>query len=305
MEKIIIGDIMKNIKGILISGAIIIILTIVTIFIIIQVKSKATDSDDLKNKVDAEMEYLDNKILSMLNGLNNIILRNYMVTSKEVGQSTQETDNESSGISKNSDETEIEADSGNTDNKVKANIQELKKVGVLMSNREANWEILKSEIELLYSSWGTIILDLYKINVNSEDILEFSSLLDETIIYIKEEDKQKSLIALANLYAYIPRYMEKYSTSSENINIQKTKSNLINAYALIDTENWNNISNQIDNAELNYLNVLNSVSTEENYNVNKAYILLKELQNSISEQDKDIFYIKYKNLLEKLNNLSA
>ena len=39
------------------------------------------------------------------------------------------------------------------------------------------------------------------------------------------------------------------------------------------------------------------------YKVNKTYILIKELQNSISYKDKKLFYLKYRNLIESLNNL--
>ena len=39
------------------------------------------------------------------------------------------------------------------------------------------------------------------------------------------------------------------------------------------------------------------------YKVNKTYILVKELQNSLDLQDKEVFYIKYKNLLESINTL--
>ena len=38
-------------------------------------------------------------------------------------------------------------------------------------------------------------------------------------------------------------------------------------------------------------------------NINKSYILIKDLQNSSNNTDKDIFYIKYKNLIEQLNIL--
>lgn len=303
METIIVGDEMKNIKGLLISGIIIIILIVVTIFIIKQSKTKANSTQDLQSKVKAEMEYLDNKILSMLNGLNNILLRNYIVTSKEVGQSTEETDNESSGVTKNSDETEVESHSGSVDNETKNNMYELKPTGILTSNQEPNWDVLKTEIEILHSSWSTIILDLYKLNINSEDILQFSSLLDKATMDIREEDKKQALITIANLYACLPKYIEGFSSDNKNINLQKVKSNLINAYAVVEDENWNEINTQISNAESNYLNILNSVSTKEDYDVNKGYILLKELQSSISEKDKDIFYIKYRNLLEKLNNI--
>lgn len=294
---------MKNIKGLVLSGAIVIILTVVAILAIKQGKSQTTKTEELESKVHAELQYLDNKILSMLNGLNNILLRNYIVSSYEIGESTEESDNESSGVTKNSDETEIEADSASTDNENKINIHQLKSVGILTSNKDANWESLKAEIEVLYSSWNTIILDLYKLNINSEDILKFSSVLDKATMYIREENKEQALATLSELYSYIPVYMESYSNDNKEINIQKTKSNIMRAYSVVDSKNWNEVNAQLVNAENAYLNVLNSNTTED-YSINKGYILLKELQNSVAEKDEDIFYIKYKNLLEKLNNIS-
>lgn len=294
---------MKNIKGLVLSGAIVIILTVVAILAIKQGKSQTTKTEELESKVHAELQYLDNKILSMLNGLNNILLRNYIVSSYEIGESTEESDNESSGVTKNSDETEIEADSSSTDNENKINIYQLKAVGILTSNKDANWESLKAEIEILYSSWNIIILDLYKVNINSEDILKFSSVLDKATMDIREENKEKALATLSELYSYIPIYMESYSNDNKEINIQKTKSNIMRAYSLVNSKNWNEVNAQLINAENSYLNVLNSNTTED-YSINKGYILLKELQNSVAEKDEDIFYIKYKNLIEKLNNIS-
>lgn len=294
---------MKNIKGLLLSGIIVIILTIIAIIAIKQGKAQTTKTEELESKVHAELEYLDNKILSILNGLNNILLRNYIVSSYEIGESTEESDNESSGVTKNSDETQIEANSNSTDNKDKINIHQLKSVGVLTSNKEADWKKLKSEIEILYTSWNTIILDLYKLNINSEDILKFSSTLDKATMNIREENKEQSLLALSELYSYIPLYTQSYSKDNKEINIQKTKSSVMKAYTAVNSKNWNEVTAQLNNAENSYLNVLNSNTTED-YNINKGYILLKELQNSISEKDEDIFYIKYKNLIEKLNNIS-
>ena len=39
------------------------------------------------------------------------------------------------------------------------------------------------------------------------------------------------------------------------------------------------------------------------YNVNKSYVSLKELQNSIKAQDRTIFFIKYRNLMQELEIL--
>ena len=37
--------------------------------------------------------------------------------------------------------------------------------------------------------------------------------------------------------------------------------------------------------------------------INKAYVIINELQNAINLEDTDIFLIKYKNLLEELQNI--
>ena len=86
-------------------------------------------------------------------------------------------------------------------------------------------EDIKNEIENLYFAWNTAILDLHKLNVNSNDILGFSSSLDTATNYIKNEDKQNSLLAVANLYAYLPKYMESVSNDTVKKNILQTKSN--------------------------------------------------------------------------------
>ena len=42
---------------------------------------------------------------------------------------------------------------------------------------------------------------------------------------------------------------------------------------------------------------------DKEYKVNKTYVLIKELQNSLGYKDKKMFYIKYKNLMESINTL--
>ena len=42
---------------------------------------------------------------------------------------------------------------------------------------------------------------------------------------------------------------------------------------------------------------------ENSYMVNKSYVLLNELKNSVPLNDSEIFYIKYRNLLEEINEL--
>ena len=46
--------------------------------------SKNDDKEDLKDKVNEELNYLDTHIISMANNLNNISLENYKITSESV-----------------------------------------------------------------------------------------------------------------------------------------------------------------------------------------------------------------------------
>ena len=58
-------------------------------------------------------------------------------------------------------------------------------------NVETNWDLIKSEIEVLHSTWNTIVLDLNQKNLNEQDITNFGSELDSTTIAIKEENTEK------------------------------------------------------------------------------------------------------------------
>lgn len=291
---------MKNFKNIIFSIVIIVIVITVVSIGVVSANKEIEGNKSIEKKVDSEMEYLDEKLLGILNGLNNIVLRNYAVSSYEVEENKEEAEKEET----NGTEKKEEGSKGNSgSNESKTNNYEIKAIGILSSNTDANWEEIKSETEMLYGAWNTILLDLYKVNVSSENILKFSSNLDRATIAIKNENKREALIAMSDLYSLISLYMETYKGNTKETNIQKVKSAVMKAYANVENENWTQVNTEISNADNIYLTLINGNLKEENYDINKGYILLKELQNSISEKDKDIFYIKYKNLIEKLNNI--
>ena len=178
----------------------------------------------------------------------------------------------------------------------------MERQSILDGNKQIDWSKLKSDIEIFYSAWSPIILDLYKLNVNKDDILNFNATLDSTVIFIKNEDKVNSALSIASLYSYIPKYMQSYSNNNLNINLLYVKFCIVNSYALIEQDNWNEISIQLQNAEGYFFNILNETdNNQRTYNINKAYVLFKELQNSLNKRDKELFYIKYKNVMEELN----
>lgn len=271
--------------------------------------TKTQDSDKLDKKVNQEMQYVDTQLLTMLNLLNNITVKNYSVVSEKSSQSSTTSSqsqeggtseqNEKSGSDSSSDS---QSSSGNASQT--STISGMQRESVLISSKGTDWTILKSNVEIFYSSWSPIVLDLYKLNINKDDILNFNTTLDNAVIFMKNEDKANTALALATLYSYIPKYIESYSNDSLSVNLAKIKSCIVNAYAAIETDNWEEVRKQLSNAENNFTVILNQVSDDQKtYNINKSYVLFKELQNSLTTQDKDLFYIKYKNVMEELNLL--
>lgn len=294
------------------------------------------DGEDVKSKVSQELDYLDTKIAGMLNKLNNISLTNYTITSEEISL-TDQASNGSSGGSEQSGESsgqeeqmgsqgseqggsqgggesggqEQGGSQGGSDSQSSSkgdNItaMQMKARTVLNSDEsDIDWDSIKTEIEILDEAWGVILLDLASLNVNNDDVLNFSQVLNDCILSIKDEDKTKSLNNLAKLYSFIPKYESAISASNDKQIIKQTKSNIMNAYSVIETDDWNGAKNSLSQAEETFKSITNDIDYIKNneFKVNKTYILLKELQNSLSYEDKKLFYIKYKNLIESVNIL--
>ena len=73
----------------------------------------------------------------------------------------------------------------------------------------------------------------------------------------------------------------------------------------METDNWKEINNNMTSAVEKYTTLLTSseVNNNKQASVNKGYVMLNELKNVVDTKDKDVFLIKYKNLLEEINNM--
>lgn len=292
------------------------ILAILAITCLAGCSNNANDNDTLISKVDNEMSFLDVQLIDMLNELNGISFTNYIVSATEVKESettssnsksesstkqdSQSGEGEGSSSSDSSDSSSEE--SGAKDKKSASLDYGMQANGVLLNKQEIDWNNLKYDVEQLYTSWATIILDLYKLNINNDIILAFSAELDTVTKAIKEENKKEALVRIAKLYSYLPKYVESYSKNNKKINVLKTKSNILNAYSIVEDNRQEEVKKELTNAEQAFLPIINNMETSNiQYNINKAYILIKEIQNTLDSSDSDIFYIKYKNLMEELN----
>lgn len=68
---------------------------------------------------------------------------------------------------------------------------------------------------------------------------------------------------------------------------------------------WADVQTEIAKADETFRMVTTDSNfiNENSYMVNKSYVLLNELKNSATLNDSEIFYIKYRNLLEEINEL--
>ena len=296
-------------KKIFAVSTIIIILTIIITLIIYFANANKDDNIYLAEKTEQELKYIEREIISMMNHLNNISF-----TDSALKQTTKESSNSSKEQASQNEQSTSTGGSNQSSSKDSNNETSIKTVkftteveGILETDLSyIDWGYLKTNIENLYDIWSITIVDLHSLNVNNEDILNFSSLLDKVTINIKDEDKLASLNNLANLYSCISLYFEQISDNSKSINIQKTKTSILNSYVFVEQNNWNEVQLQLQEAINCYTNVINNVDEENKNNKNKItkiYVLLNELNNAISLQSKEIYYIKYKNVMDELVNI--
>lgn len=279
-----------------------------------------TDKNNVKDKIESEMGYIETKLLGMINSLNNISFSNSILLEQSTTKEQSDTSNnessnssqqsqsgssdKSSGSSSNSSEKSSDGSSNNSKNEEYTKYKVQSQNILINSETEIDWDYLKNTVQTLYTSWPTIMMDLHSANIKNENILTFSNTLDELIVNIQKEDKVATLNNLAILYSFIPIYKEQYSNDADKINIAYTKSCVINSYALLENDKWDDIQAQISKAQEYFGLIINSVNEDKNQaSVSKTYILINEMNNVINIKDKKLFYLKYINLMENAMNI--
>ena len=295
-----------------------IILLIVLAVLALTVYTSATQNNeqDEKEKVTSEIRYLDTKLVELLNHMNNIETRNYQIYTTKIeesrsaensggGSSGGNSSSDSSNTSSSSDSTSTQENSDQVDTENTGKNYEMKAAGILTTNRDIDWTSCKNESELIYTSISTITLDLYRLNVSQEDILNFNKDLDSLTVSLEEENKQLTLYNLIKVYEYIPKFGQTIVDDTLYKTVLETKLNVFRGYAKLDSGDWAGISTNMTDAINVYSTLLTNTEIDANKQttINKGYVMLNELKNAVDTQNTSVFLIKYKNLLEEINNL--
>ena len=257
-----------------------IILLIVLVVLALTVYTSATQNDeqDEKEKVTSEIRYLDTKLVDLFNNMNNIQTRNYQIytTKIEESRSAENSGGGSSGdesgskgsnsdTNSNADGSSSQDSSGNQTQTENANKNyEMQASGILTTNRDIDWTSCKNESELIYTSISTITLDLYRLNVSQEDILNFNKDLDSLTVSLEEENKQSTLDNLIKVYEYIPKFAQTAVDDTLYKTVLETKLNVFKGYAKLDSGDWTGISTNMIDAINTYATLLTNTEIDAN-----------------------------------------
>lgn len=280
-------------------------------FFIYKVSGKNNSTEDTKSKALADVKQLEGKFVDLFNQLNNITFDNYKISVSEIKESQTEnktSDKASSGGgSSNNSQGSSESETSQQSESSQDNKQyKLEEARILTTESEINWKEIKNDVEDIYTSLYPTTLDLYQTSINQQDIVNFNKEYDNLTKAVKDEDKEQSLTELSILYDYLPKFMENCTNEEKNKTVIKTKNYIFKAYSILDTEDWNNISDNINKSTEEFTKLVTNINNKETgnqYNINKVYIMINELQNAVNLKDKEIFLIKYRKLLEEIQNI--
>lgn len=285
-----------------------IILVFISGFYLYSVKSKKSSQNEISEKVLSEISFLEKKFVDMFNDLNNITFENYSIKMTEIDQKESEKNDEKSSSDKSRNEDKNKSEESEKINENEKNSKyEMVRSGILTDEKKnIDWSKIKNDVEDIYKLLYPLTLDLYKTDVNYQDIINFNNEYDNLTVLVKEENKQAVLDELSVLYDYIPGFVDKCTEDEKEKSIIKIKNYVLKAYSVLDKDEWKNISDNINDATNETAKLLTDVNNQENinqYSLNRMYIILNEMQNSVELKDKQVFLIKYKNILEDLINM--
>ena len=225
----------------------------------------------------------------------------------ENSQSSSETSNNNQ--SNSSQMKSNNNSSNNSDSKIPSEKYKLQYNNSLTENNETNinWEDIEYIYENIFIAWQTMQVDLKDQKVSSEIINKYNSDLNGIANSIIQQNKESTMINYFNLYADICDIVKYISKENNLLNLYYAKLYLLNAYTLSESKKWNEMYESVANSESYFKNSYNEKTEGANskdvnqskYN-EKIAMSLSNLKDSINLNDKNIFYIQYKNVMQML-----
>ena len=316
----------------IVLGIICVILAIALICIRVSSVNAQSSDKDLREKISEEISYLDSSISQLMNKMNNIDIIKYKVYTKQIdvpkedessssgnsqessGSSSENSSEGSSSQSGGENSSSGQTSGGQSQGQASSegqgnttNVSELvPSVTLEGNNEEIDWNQISFLVEKIYSIWPSVNLDLQKQGISTELINSFSLSMDGLIQSIKNKDKGNTLINLFNMYINIPKYSSSISEDNDTINKYNTKLNILNAYVLVSNDdNWNSAIASVTAAKNCFASIVSNTKENEDKKsaMQKAYVILEDLERITQINDKQIFFMGYKNVMQELETI--
>ena len=284
-----------------------IIIIIITVIAIIAISSSLIafsngnkEDDQLEDKVTQELMYLDQYFVTMLGDFNGLIIGDNRLQETEPKIQTNINTNLSDQADKNQN------------NQGNDNLQQNSKVenktdtvqnGILKNDQkyEAKWNKIQTEVEQIYQVWNTVSIDLYSLNIDNNSILAFNDGLNKATQAVKNKNKTNAMSELTKIYAKILD-RKAYDKDNRKMDLLTIQYNSVAAYTDVTTGKWDEANAKLTNAEKIFSNLLNTVTNDytNQATMSQCYVSINELKKAVGLQDKEIFFIEYRNLMSKM-----
>ena len=274
-------------------------------------KRKNEQNQTIDDKIAIEIKFLDKEISKFADIVTGNMETSYEIEEEKTNiKSTDENNNESNSSSENSQDSSDELSKKSEENsegsqevQSKQSLSDKKDEEITImsmqnsgdnSVKDDDWEKIKIDIENLYTSWAVIENDIStKENINKEEIKKIDKNFDNLLLISIEKNKNNFMKETVDFYNNIINIAEKVNYDKNKLYILKVKKKLYEVYYNVEEKDWNSAKNNIILAN-DYANQIENL--EE-----KVKILLKNITNSIEQESKEVFIVKYSNIINELN----
>lgn len=282
-------------------------------------KRKNEQNQTIDDKIAIEISFLDKEISKFIDIVTGNIETSYEVEEEKTSiKSTDENNNESNKSSENnskstnennqdssnesSEQSEENSENGQENQSKQSSTSKKSEELTIMSMqyngddyvKDEDWEKIKIEIENLYTSWAVIENDIStKDNINQEEIKKIDKNFDNLLLISIEKNRANFIKETVDFYNNIINIAEKVNYDKNQLNMLKVKNKLYEVYYNVEEKDWGSAKNNIILAN-DYSNKIENM--EE-----KVKILLQNIKNSIEQENKEVFIVKYSDIINELN----
>ena len=282
---------------------------IICIIILLSGCKKSEEKPNIDDKISAEIQYLDKEISGFIDIATGKNEKNYDVQKEKAKTGVSNKNTEDSNSKGNSEESSEEGSQEDSNQNSKSSNQQnqsdeyevtIMSMKYNSSNKieDSQWDELKNSIEKLYTSWTTIENDLnLKDNIQKDNITNLNKNFDNLLLYAINKDEKNFIKESIESYANITNIADQVEYEKNKLYKLQSKNKIFEAYYNVQENDWISAKNNVNLAN-SYLEKIENLK-------NRVKVSLKNLSNSVDQNDETVFYIKYEDLINEINYIDV